>query len=66
MNTELNTETFESRLEYVNEHRCALGYSEFKDITEEELVKHEALIDKHAQYGNDPWMDVPVHNSVRN
>ena len=43
------------RLEWVNEHRAAVGREPFADLSEEELVRHEQLIAEHAPYGNDPW-----------
>lgn len=42
-------------LDYVNEHRAALGHPTFETLTPDELRYHLSLIDKHAQYGEDPW-----------
>lgn len=47
--------TKEDRLELINDHRMAVGRNPFKTLNDEQMKKHEKLIDKNAPYGNDPW-----------
>ena len=43
-------------IEYVNEHREALGHEPLPlDLPWPEVQAHLDLIDKHAPYGQDPW-----------
>lgn len=51
-------QTFSDRLNDVNEHRLALGRPPFgAALSLADLLDHEALVAKHAPYGQDPWAD---------
>lgn len=53
----LQEATNAQRLEWINDHREAVGRKKFKKLSNSEIRKHERLIDKNAPYGNDPWHD---------
>lgn len=51
----MNQQTMKESLEWINEHREALGYDPFQSLSESEIEQNLAAIEKTAPYGNDPW-----------
>ena len=44
-------------LDFINDHREAVGRPKFRMLSDAAAKKHLALIEKHAPFGEDPWGD---------